>query len=307
MIERRSRKQKTEALPGLVDYALLLVKAALAEDIGGGDITTGSIVSKTAKGEAGFIAKEDMVLAGLFIAGQTFKLLDRSSVFKTFFKDGDAVKKGTVIAVVKGRLAPILTGERVALNFLQRLSGIATLTREFTKKIGDRNVKLLDTRKTTPCLRILEKYAVKAGGGFNHRFGLFDAVLIKDNHIAASGGVKKAVDKVLKKYRDSVPVEVEVTNYKEVREAVEAGADIIMLDNMDPERIRKSLKIIKNRALVEVSGGVTLSNVREIASTGVDFISVGALTHSARSMDISMEVVSYAGKRGRGGRDNKAS
>ncbi len=306
MIERR-RKKKTEALPGLVDYALLLVKAALAEDIGKGDITTGSIIPKTAKGEAEFIAKEDMVLAGLFIAGKTFKLLDKSSVFKTFFKDGEAVKKGTVIAVVKGRLAPILTGERVALNFLQRLSGIATLTREFTKKIDDRGVKLLDTRKTTPCLRILEKYAVKAGGGFNHRFGLFDAVLIKDNHIAASGGVKKAVDKVLKKYRDSMPVEVEVTNYKEVREAVEAGADIIMLDNMDPERIRKSLKIIKNRALVEVSGGVTLSNVREIASTGVDFISVGALTHSARSMDISMEVVSYAGKRGRRGRDNKAS
>lgn len=307
MTARRSGKQKTEALPGLVDYAILLVKAALAEDIGGGDITTGSIIPKTAKGEAEFIAKEDMVLAGLFIAGKTFKLLDRSSVFKTFFKDGDAVKKGTVIAVVKGRLAPILTGERVALNFLQRLSGIATLTREFKKKMDGRGVKLLDTRKTTPCLRILEKYAVKAGGGLNHRFGLFDAVLIKDNHIAASGGVKKAVDRVLKKYRDSVPVEVEVTNYKEVREAVEAGADIIMLDNMDPERIRKSLKIIKKRALVEVSGGVSLSNVREIASTGVDFISVGALTHSARSMDISMEVVSYAGKRGRRGRDNKAS
>lgn len=301
------RKKRAAGPPGLVEYALLLIKAALAEDIGPGDVTTGSIVPKTAKGEAEFIAKEDMVVAGLFIAEKTFRLLDRSAVFKAFYKDGDEVKKGSVIATVSGRLAPVLTGERVALNFLQRLSGIATLTREFVKKLGEGDVRLLDTRKTTPCLRVLEKYAVKAGGGYNHRFGLFDAVLIKDNHIAAAGGVKEAVGKVLKKYRDTMPVEVEVTNYKEVREALEAGADIIMLDNMDPERIRKSVKIIRNRALVEVSGGVTLSNLREIASTGVDFISVGALTHSARSMDISMKVVSYAGKRGGRGRDNKAS
>lgn len=301
------RHKKAGSLPGLEDYSELLVKAALAEDIGSGDITTGSVVPGSARGAGEFIAREDMVVAGLFIAKKTFMLLDASSAFKAFYEDGDEVKKGSVVASVSGRLAPILAGERVALNFVQRLSGIATLTREFVKKLTGTEARLLDTRKTTPCLRILEKYAVRAGGGYNHRFGLFDAVLIKDNHIAAAGGVKKAVDKVLRKYRDSVPVEVEVTNYRELREALEAGADIIMLDNMDPERIRKSLKIIRKRALVEVSGGVTLKNIGEIAATGVDFISVGALTHSARSVDISMEVVSYAGKSGRRGRNNKAS
>ncbi|MBI5587396.1 MAG: carboxylating nicotinate-nucleotide diphosphorylase [Deltaproteobacteria bacterium] len=299
MSARGTLKIKTDGLPGLHDYAELLVKAALAEDIGSGDITTGAIVSKTAKGEAEIIAREDMVVAGLFIAEKTFKLLDRRSVFHPNFKDGHAVKKGSVMATVSGRLSALLTGERVALNFLQRLSGISSMTREFIRRIDNPEVKLLDTRKTTPCLRVLEKYAVKAGGGYNHRFGLFDAVLIKDNHIAAAGGVKPAVGRVLKRYRDSVPIEVEVTNFKEVREAVEAGADIIMLDNMDAAKIRKSLKMIKNMALVEVSGGVTLANVRDIAATGVDFISVGALTHSAPSVDISMEVVSYAGKRGR--------
>lgn len=301
------KHKRAASVPGLGDYSELLVKAALAEDIGAGDITTGPIVPGSARGAGEFIAREDMVVAGLFIAGKTFSLLDGSSVFKAFYEDGSTVKKGTVVASVSGRLAPILAGERVALNFVQRLSGIATLTRKFVKKLTGTEARLLDTRKTTPCLRVLEKYAVRAGGGYNHRFGLFDAVLIKDNHIAAAGGVKKAVDKVLRKYRDSVPVEVEVTNYRELREAVEAGADIIMLDNMDPERIRKSLKIIRKRALVEVSGGVTLENIGEIAATGVDFISVGALTHSARSVDISMEVVSYAGKSSRRGRNNKAS
>jgi len=301
------RKSKTVEMPGLKDYARLLVKAALAEDIGSGDITTGAVVQKASPGEAEFIAKEKMVVAGLFIAELAFKLLDRGAEFKQLVKDGDEVKKGAVIATVTGKLAPILTAERVALNFLQRLSGIATVTREFVKKLDGTEVKLLDTRKTTPCLRMLEKYAVKAGGGYNHRSGLFDAVLIKDNHIAAAGGVKKAIDRVVKKYGDSVPVEVEVTDYNELRQALGAGADIIMLDNMNPSRIRQSLKIIQNRALVEVSGGVTLENLGKIAATGVDFISVGALTHSARSVDISMEVVSYAGKRGPRGRDNKTT
>lgn len=299
MSARGTLKIKPAGLPGLHDYSELLVKAALAEDIGNGDITTSAIVSRAAKGEAEIIAREDMVVAGLFIAEKTFKLLDTRSVFHPNFKDGHSVKKGSVMATVSGRLSALLTGERVALNFLQRLSGISSMTREFIRRIDNPEVKLLDTRKTTPCLRVLEKYAVKAGGGYNHRFGLFDAVLIKDNHIAAAGGVKQAVGRVLKRYRDGVPIEVEVTNFKEVREAVEAGADIIMLDNMDAAKIRKSLKMIKDMALVEVSGGVTLANIREIAATGVDFISVGALTHSAPSVDISMEVVSYAGKRGR--------
>lgn len=307
MSSKETEMIKADWLPGLHDHAVQLVRDALAEDIGSGDITTEATVPRGAKGSARLIAKEDMVVAGLFIAEKAFELLDKSSVFRPNFEDGHEVKKGAVIATVAGRLQALLTGERVALNFLQRLSGIATITREFVKRIGRSDVRLLDTRKTTPGSRMLEKYAVKTGGGYNHRFGLFDAVLIKDNHIAASGGIQKAVRSVERKYRGSVPVEVEVTNFKEVREAIEAGADIIMLDNMDAEKIRKSLKIIKKRALVEVSGGVTLGNVRELAATGVDFISVGALTHSARSVDISMEVVSNAGKRGPRGRDNKAS
>lgn len=277
-------------LPGLISYSDLLVKAALAEDIGTGDITTAAIVGKGRKGEAAFIAKENMTVAGLFIAESVFKHLDRKAFFRPFFKDGDFVKKGAIIATVKARLSAILMGERSALNFVQRLSGIATLTASFIKKAGPK-VRVLDTRKTTPCLRLLEKYAVKAGGGYNHRFGLFDCVLIKDNHIAAAGSIKKAVEKVNRKYREGLLVEVEVTDEKEVREAVEAGADIIMLDNMGVAKIRKALKIIDNRALVEASGGVTMDNIASIAATGIDFISVGALTHSARAMDISLEVV----------------
>lgn len=277
-------------LPGLISYSDLLVKAALAEDIGTGDITTGAIVGKAQKGEAEFIAKEDMIVAGLFIAEKVFKYLDKKAAFTPFYKDGDRVKKGAKIATVKARLSAILMGERVALNFVQRLSGIATLTAAFIKKAGPK-VRVLDTRKTTPCLRLLEKYAVKAGGGYNHRFGLFDCVLIKDNHIKAAGSIKKAVEKVNRKYKEGLLVEVEVTDEKEVREAVEAGADIIMLDNMGIAKIRKALKIIDNRALVEASGGVNMENIGAIAGTGIDFISVGALTHSAKAVDISLEVI----------------
>lgn len=277
-------------LPGLIAYSDLLVKAALAEDIGTGDITTAAIVGKTRKGEAEFIAKEEMIVAGLFIAEKVFKYLDKKASFTPFYKDGDSVKKGARIATIKARLSAILMGERVALNFVQRLSGIATLTAAFIKKAGPR-VRVLDTRKTTPCLRLLEKYAVKAGGGYNHRFGLFDCVLIKDNHIKAAGSIRNAVEKVNRKYKEGLLVEVEVTDEKEVREAVSAGADIIMLDNMGIAKIRKALKIIDNRALVEASGGVTIDNIGAIAGTGIDFISVGALTHSARGVDISLEVV----------------
>ncbi|MBI5641929.1 MAG: carboxylating nicotinate-nucleotide diphosphorylase [Deltaproteobacteria bacterium] len=298
MREKEKNAEKLYNLPGLYEYAGLLVKAALAEDIGNGDITTGAIVPRAQMGEARFIAKEGFTLAGLFIAEKVFKQLDKKVSFKTKYKDGDTVRNGQVIASISGRLQTILEGERVALNFMQRLSGIATLTSAFIKNAGPK-VRILDTRKTTPCLRLLEKYAVRAGGGYNHRFGLFDSVLIKDNHIKAAGSVAKAVLKVNRKYGDNILVEVEVTNFKEVKEALSSGADIIMLDNMDPGKIKKALKIIDNRALVEASGGINLSNVREFASTGIDFISVGALTHSARAVDISMEVVSYAGKRGR--------
>ncbi|MDO8426093.1 MAG: carboxylating nicotinate-nucleotide diphosphorylase [Deltaproteobacteria bacterium] len=282
-------------MPGLIEYSGLLIRAALKEDIGAGDVTTLAVVPKGARGEAYLIAKEDLVIAGLFMAEKVFKCLDKNSSFKPFFKDGDLVRKGEKIATVAGRLNSLLTGERVALNFLQRLSGIATLTSMFVKKAG--KVKILDTRKTTPCLRLPEKYAVKAGGGHNHRFGLFDSILIKDNHIKAAGGVREAVRRVYKKYGDSIPVEVEAKSLKDVKEAMTSGADIIMLDNMDIAKMKKALKMIKKKALIEVSGGITLDNISKAASIGVDFISIGALTHSARAVDISMEVRIYAGKK----------
>ncbi|MBI1912437.1 MAG: carboxylating nicotinate-nucleotide diphosphorylase [Deltaproteobacteria bacterium] len=293
----KARKPAVDSLPGLHEYSELLIKAALAEDIGGGDITTSAIINHKQAGSAIILAKEDFVLAGLFIVEKVFNYLDKKTVYKANFKDGDFVKKGDVVATLTGKLDVLLIGERVALNFLQRLSGIATHTREFIKKTDKTNARILDTRKTTPCLRLLEKYAVKAGGGYNHRFGLFDCVLIKDNHIAAAGSITNAVKMVNKKYRDSILVEVETTNFKEVREALACGADIIMLDNMDIPKIEKSLKIIKNRALVEVSGGINLDNVGKVAKTGVDFISIGALTHSARAVDISMEVVGTCSKK----------
>ena len=289
-----------EVEPKLSAYADVLIKAALFEDIGPGDITTKATVPPAMTGVCKIIAKEDIVVAGLFVAQKTFGQLDNSADFRCLCKDGDAVKKGRTIAMVTGALGALLTAERVAVNFLQRMSGVATLTREFVAKTRGTKARILDTRKTTPCMRMLERYAVRAGGGSNHRFGLFDCILIKDNHIKAAGGVKKAVEAVYKKYHEVVPVEVEVTNFKEVKEAVAGGADIIMLDNMPVARIKKALRIIDSRAFVEVSGGINLSNVRAVAKTGVDFISVGALTHSARAVDISMEVVSYesSGRRG---------
>lgn len=286
-------------IPGLLEYAGVLIDAALAEDIGESDITTDAIVKGSEGGKAELIAKEDMVVAGLFVAESVFKRLDRKTVFKSGFEDGDRVRKGKVIATVSGRLSVLLTGERVALNFLQRLSGIATKTSLFKKAMRSSKVKLLDTRKTTPCLRPLEKYAVIAGGGTNHRMGLYDSVLIKDNHIMAAGSVTAAVKAVRKEYGDAVQIEVEVTNLDETREALEAGADIIMLDNMNVALIKKARKLIGRKALVEASGNINIGNIGEVARTGVDFISVGGLTHSARAMDISMEVVSLWAKKNR--------
>lgn len=287
---------KKEKFPGLYGYAEILVKAALAEDVGPGDITTAAVVDRRLRGTAEILAKEDLIVAGLFVAEKVFRNLDRNAVFKAVCKDGVRVKKNSVIARVSGRLGRLLTAERVALNFLQRLSGIATLTGEFVKRVKPSKARILDTRKTTPCLRKLERYAVKTGGGYNHRFGLFDAVLIKDNHIKAAGGVGEAVKRANKKYREEAAVEVEVSTLKETEEALQAGADIILLDNMTPERIKRALKAIDKRALVEVSGGITLDNVKRAAATGVDFISVGALTHSATAVDISMEVTRIEGK-----------
>jgi nicotinate-nucleotide pyrophosphorylase (carboxylating) len=292
--------QKAEAIPdALRRHARLLVRAALAEDIGPGDITTEAVVPRLAMGRALIIAKEPLVVAGLFVAEEAFRVLDRGAAFRPRFRDGDAVKRGAVIAEVSGRLRALLSAERVALNFLQRLSGIATLASMFVKEAAGTGAFILDTRKTTPCLRTLEKYSVGAGGGVNHRRGLYDAVLIKDNHIKAAGGVAEAIGLVRKARGNGVVIEAEAATVREAKEAADAGADVIMLDNMDIVRIGKALKAIGGRALVEASGGVTLSNVGAIARTGVDFVSVGALTHSARSMDISMEVSGAWKKKGR--------
>jgi len=268
----------------------MLINASLAEDIGSGDLTTDSIVPLTVKGKATILAKERFVIAGLLFTEKVFRTLDGDIKFKRHVNDGDTVNSGDAIASVSGRLANILKAERVALNFLQRLSGVATLTGRFIKEIRGTGVKILDTRKTTPCMRILERYAVRVGGGENHRFGLFDAILIKDNHIKIAGGVEKAIKRVKEKYPKGMSVEVEVKDLKEVKEALKCGADVIMLDNMDTAMIKKAVSLIGKRALVEVSGGVTLKNVRRIASCGADFISIGALTHSARAVDASLEI-----------------
>jgi nicotinate-nucleotide pyrophosphorylase (carboxylating) len=274
---------------GLDKYTEKLVKASLVEDLGPGDITTAAVVPEGKKGTCRIVAKEAMVVCGLAVSEKVFTLLDRGVNFKSSVNDGDAVKKGACIARVSGKLAKILAGERVALNFLQKLSGVATLTREFTRRAGT-IVRILDTRKTTPCMRILEKYAVRVGGGYNHRFGLFDSILIKDNHIKIAGGVARALSRVRKTYPESTAVEVECKNLKQVKEAIRSRADIIMLDNMPAEKTKKAIELIDHKAMVEVSGGITLKNVKRAAMKGVDFISIGSLTHSARAVDITMEV-----------------
>jgi len=269
-----------------------IIETALREDIGAGDITTTATVDKKAEGSAEIIVKEGLIVAGILIAEAVFKTVDAGIAFKAFVKDGESVKKGKTIARISGRLSSLLAGERVALNFLQRLSGIATLTSYFVAKVKGCRAKILDTRKTTPGLRILEKYAVRMGGGFNHRFGLCDGILIKDNHIAAVGSIMEAVLRARENIPHNMLIEVEAKNLDEVRGAILAGADVIMLDNMKPAVMKQAVKIIGKKALIEASGGVNLQNVRVIAKTGVDFISIGALTHSARAVDISMEVVS---------------
>ncbi|MBI5681635.1 MAG: carboxylating nicotinate-nucleotide diphosphorylase [Deltaproteobacteria bacterium] len=275
-----------------------IIKTAVKEDIGSGDITTNAILKAGGRGSAEIIAKENLIIAGLSAAEEVFRQIDKTAVFKPLAKDGKKVKKGQCIAEVKGNLKTLLTGERAALNFLQHLSGIATLTHQFADKVKDYDVKILDTRKTAPGLRILEKYAVRCGGGFNHRFGLYDAILIKDNHIAAAGGIKNAI-LLARKNAPKKKIEVEVKDFKELKEAIESKVDIIMLDNMKPSQIKRAVSLIRltshpsHLTLIEASGGINLKNAREIAKTGVDFISVGALTHSARAVDISMKVKRY--------------
>ena len=267
-----------------------LIKLALDEDIGPGDITTDNLVAPDTRGKGTIVAKQGLVIAGLQVAEKVFNLLDPQMGFKALYADGDRIADGRTIVEITGSLPALLKGERTALNFLQRLSGIATQTRAFVGEIAGTSVKLVDTRKTTPGWRVLEKYAVRAGGGHNHRMGLYDGVLIKDNHIAVSGGIAKAVKKVKQAISHLVKVEVEAASIDEVKAALAAGADIIMLDNMDLEQIRQAVHIIDNTSLVEVSGNVTRERLSSLAGTGVDLISIGALTHSAVAVDLSMRI-----------------
>lgn len=266
-----------------------LILSALKEDISSEDVSTNSIMPTAVKGSVDLICKQDGIIAGLNIFKRTFELLDDDVEFEFFCKDGDKVEKGQLMAKVTGDMRTLLSGERVALNYLQRMSGIATYTNSVAVLLEGTKTKLLDTRKTTPNMRVFEKYAVRVGGGYNHRYNLSDGVMLKDNHIGAAGGVAKAVA-MAKEYAPFVrKIEVECETIDMVREAVEAGADIIMLDNMTPEQMTEALKIIDGRAQTECSGNVTRENIARLTSLGVDFISSGALTHSAPIMDISLK------------------
>ncbi len=267
-----------------------LIDLAIAEDIGSGDITTDSLVPADLEGRAVILAKEPLVLAGLETARQVFLRFDEQIVFKTNGEDGDQIESGATFVKLEGRLAALLKAERIALNFLQRLCGIATHVRVYMDEMGESPVRLVDTRKTTPGWRVLEKYAVRVGGAANHRMGLYDGVLIKDNHIAACGGVKPAIARARKDISHLVKIEVEVSTLEEAGQAVAAGADVIMLDNMNVQMIRQAVDVIGRSALVEVSGNVTMDRLKALAETGVDLISIGALTHAARSVDISMRI-----------------
>jgi len=265
------------------------VELALKEDIGRGDITTSLIKDSSKKGSAVIKAKEELVLCGIELAAYIFEFVDESLKIKIKRRDGEKIKPGTEIMTVSGSCASILKSERVVLNFLQRLSGIATLTSKYVEKIDQAsNTKVTDTRKTTPGWRTLEKYAVRTGGGSNHRFGLDDGIMIKDNHIAMAGSIKDAVRSVREKAHHLLKIEVETTNLKEVAEALDASADVIMLDNMDIETMKKAIKIIGNQAVTEISGGITLEKIGTLSKLGADFISTGAITHSATAKDINL-------------------
>jgi nicotinate-nucleotide pyrophosphorylase (carboxylating) len=272
-----------------------LVLTALAEDIGAGDVTSESIIPTDARATAAIVTKEPCIVAGLPLVEAVFAELDPHVVVRLLAQDGDLAEIGQRVVELTGPARPILTGERVALNFLQRLSGIATLTRQFVEAVAGAKAKILDTRKTSPTLRALEKYAVEVGGGQNHRMGLFDAVMIKDNHrvILARLGTKALGDAVAnaRKLHPEVPIIIEADTREQVEEALAAGADHILLDNMTPDELREAVALVAGRAKTEASGGIRLANVADIAATGVDYISVGALTHSARAVDFSLEIL----------------
>lgn len=265
-----------------------IIDYALSEDIHTGDVTTLAVLPTPRRMRARLIAKEAMVLAGIGVAKRVFTRIDPAADFTAYFEDGASLEKGDLIAEISADAASLLQGERVALNLLQRMSGIATLTSQYVKEIAGTGARVVDTRKTTPGLRVLEKYAVRVGGGTNHRTGLYDGVLIKENHIAAAGGIVEAIKRARAYVPHTLKIEVETETLEQVALAVEAQADIIMLDNMSLSEMTQAVLLIGKRALVEASGGVNLKSIRAIAETGVDIISVGALTHSVRAMDISM-------------------
>lgn len=266
-----------------------LIRMALEEDITSEDLSTNCVMQEYQKGQVELICKQDGIIAGLGVFRRVFELLDETVSFQMVVQDGDDVKNGQRMAVVTGDIRALLSGERTALNYLQRMSGIATYTRSIVKLLEGSKTTLLDTRKTTPNMRIFEKYAVKVGGGSNHRFNLSDGVMLKDNHIGAAGGITQAVQRA-KAYASFVhKIEVEVENLDMVREAADAGADIIMLDNMSPEEMKEAIRIIDGRALTECSGNVTRENIQKMIDVGVDYVSSGALTHSAPIMDISLK------------------
>lgn len=266
------------------------IEQALAEDLGAGDVTTDATIPADATATAEVLAKQDLVLAGLDAAREVFFLLDPDTLFLPLVKDGDTISKGSTLSRISGKTRVLLAGERVALNLLQHLSGIATLTAKYVERVRGTGAQVMDTRKTLPGLRKLEKYAVRMGGGKNHRMGLYDMVLIKDNHIKAVGGITAAVGRVRARVRNGSPIEVETRTLDEVKEALSVKADIIMLDNMPPDMMREAVSLISGYAVTEASGNVSLENVRDIAKTGVDRISVGAITHSAPAADISMKI-----------------
>lgn len=271
-----------------------LIKTALEEDIGPGDITTMSTIDAEARGTGFFRAKRDGVVAGLIVVEKVFSFVDPSVRVRRLAADGDTVVKGQVVAEADGPTRALLLGERTALNFLQRLSGTATLARRYVDAVKEFPCKIIDTRKTTPGFRALEKYAVRMGGATNHRFGLYDAALIKDNHITAAGSITGAVRQVRSHTPFMAKIEVECINLDQVREAIDAGADVIMLDNMNVEQMAEAVRVVAKRACVEASGGINMDTVRQVAATGVDFISVGALTHSAPALDFNMKIQTAA-------------
>lgn len=274
-----------------IDRVKKIIEDALYEDIFTGDITTDNLIDEKTVKIAKITAKEEGILCGIDIAIMTFKNLNFNLEFEKLKEDGDKILKGEDVLIIKGSAKDILKAERVALNFLQRMSGIATKTRKYVDVLNNDNIKLVDTRKTTPNLRILEKYAVKIGGAKNHRFGLYDLVMIKDNHIKASGGIKNAVEIIKNNLSHAHKIEVEATCIEEVKEAIEANVDIIMLDNMDNEMIKEATKIIDKKAIIEVSGGIDLERLKSLKVLDIDIISLGTLTHSIKSLDLSLNFI----------------